>query len=252
MRHSSRANTQSVTMTMEVRDHVDVDLWIWRLDASREQIAFYETYLSKREKDRADRFYSSLLRDQFVASHGRTREILARYIDAQPAAISFALNEFGKPEIAFEGGAAPYFNLSHSKGLAALAVCEAAAIGVDIEAIRPVAVDDLASSYFSAAENQDLLESSAEDRIAAFFRCWTRKEAFLKAVGDGLSIPLDSFDVECRLDHEPRLRWVEDCPGASKQWSIRAFEPEPGWAGAVAVKATSIRLLEHFDTAALV
>lgn len=226
---------------------VDADIWVWSLDASRAERATYESYLSQDEIDRADRFHFEELRNHFVVSQGKLRQTLAAYLGLHPSSIRFLRNEFGKPAIAAEGIRAPFFNLSHSGGLAALAVCDAVDVGVDIEAVRPTPVEDIPASFFSEAETKDLLAMEEADRRAGFFRCWTRKEAFIKAVGKGLSLPLNSFDVECRLDQDPRLRWVAGCPDAPNQWSIRAFEPKSGWIGAVAAKTSRLRLVPRTD-----
>jgi 4'-phosphopantetheinyl transferase len=221
---------------------VDVDLWVWSLDASQAERAIYESYLSHDEIERADRFRFERLRNDFVASQGKLRETLALYLGQHPSSIRFVRNAFGKPAIAADDLRIPFFNLSHSGGLAALAVCCAIDVGVDIEAVRQTPVADIPASFFTEGETQDLLGMDEADRHAGFFRCWTRKEAFIKAVGQGLSLPLNSFDVECRLHQEARLRWVAGCPDAAEQWSIRAFEPKTGWIGAVAAKTGKLRL----------
>ena len=164
---------------------ITVDLWLWRRELAGDEAA-----LSAAEQARAARFAFAHLARDYRAIHARLRAVLARYVNLPAAAIEIGPVEGGKPAMA--GG--PFFNLSHSGDWVALGVCRTAAIGVDIEAHRPVETD-VAERFFSPAEHQALNGLAAAPWRDAFFRCWTRKEAFVKATGEGLMRPLDRFDV---------------------------------------------------------
>ena len=172
---------------------------------------------------------SSAVRDcgRFSASRSRHRRDTLR----------FAYGPHGKPELA-----APFdragltFNLAHSSDLALVAVTLGATIGADIERLRPVHdLDGVAEQTFSDRERRTLLALPACDRARAFFRCWTRKEAFVKALGDGLSYPLDSFSVSLRDGDPPRLENIDGDADIALAWTILDLEPASGYAAAVAV-----------------
>ncbi len=172
--------------------------------------------LSQGERDRAERFRFEHLRRRFVIAHGFLRDVLGGYLGMAPAAIRFETGEHGKP---FVPGAEVQFNLSHSGDLAALAVTRARSIGVDVELARPVEwLDEIAARFFAAGEREKI--AAAPDRDRAFFECWTRKEAYIKGVGGGLSIPLTSFDTSLPV------------PG----WTFEGLPPFGNSVGAVAVE----------------
>ena len=152
----------------------------------------------------------------------------------------FAFNEFGKPEVANpEAADLPgrlRFNLSHTNGLALLAVCLDADLGIDVEAVRAVSdLELIAQSHFSAREVTAFNGFDSAARQRAFFRCWTRKEAFLKAHGKGLSIPLDSFAVSLDEEERPALLECRWDPEETGQWSLFSFDLED-FIGALAVR----------------
>lgn len=149
--------------------------------------------LSPDEEARAARFFRPSDASRFRAAHGFLRHVLAAHTGHHPALLRFCVNSFGKPSLA---PPEVTFNLSHSADMALVGVTQAAAIGVDIEAERDLPDHmAIARSTFSDTEIRALEQSDASDRLGAFFRCWTRKEAVVKALGGGLSIPLDSFTV---------------------------------------------------------
>jgi 4'-phosphopantetheinyl transferase len=158
--------------------------------ASREVTARFEPVLSPDERTRAAAFRFPHLRDSFILARGALRILLARYLDLAPAAIQFAYGPKGKPALA-----APSlldFNASHSGNLAVFAFTAGCEIGIDIERIRPVpGLQNIADRFFSRREAAELLSLPENHRDQAFFQCWTRKEAYIKATGEGLSAPLD-------------------------------------------------------------
>jgi len=196
------------------------------LDVRAEEQARLGALLDAEELGRAGEFRDALDRGRFIVRRGRLRELLAARLGCAPREVQIARNDFGKP---FVEGAPFRFNLSHSCGLAFYVVAEDREVGCDIEWRRPqVASREAAERLFSAHETR-LLEATPPDRWAeAFFNCWTRKEAFIKAVGLGLSYPLKDFDVSVAPGEPAAL--LRGPPG----WLLRAFQPLAGLHVAIA------------------
>ena len=197
---------------------VEVSTWCVRLDVSPETIAGFYATLSRDERDRSARFRFARDRERFIAARGALRARLGRHVGTRPGAIRFAYNAFGKPALAPEFGGRLKFNLSHSGDRALLAITTDAEIGVDLEHIRPdVDYGEIARSVFPAAEVDQLDGVPAHLYPLAFLRCWTRKEAYLKADGEGLAdldvTPTDAIN----------------------------FEPAVGYVGAVAVQGRAVQ-----------
>lgn len=209
---------------------VAVDLWVWSLAPDDGAVARCAQVLSDDERARAARFIHERHARRFRVGRGRLREILAGYVGASPEALSFAYNAEGKPRI--DG---PHFNLSHSEDVAALGVCAELSIGVDVERVQPFS-EDLPAHVFSAPEREAMARAPHADRTTWFFRGWTRKEAVVKAVGGGLSIPLGDFAVSLEDDASPRLLWWRDDASAARRWSLASFAPGGPFLGAVAAQ----------------
>lgn len=214
----------------------EIHLWRASLDVDQELLRNLESTLAADEKSRAARFIFDRDRHHYIAARGILRDLLARYIPHGAAAIQFAYGLRGKPAV---GGAARNsnvrFNLSHSHGLAAIGVSLGREVGVDVEMLRQdFASEDIARRYFSAKEVRELAGLPSESRTEGFFRCWTRKEAYIKARGDGLYVPLDSFSVSLLPDRFPKLASADE-----SRWKVESFVPsrEPGPASAGAVVA---------------
>lgn len=215
---------------------VKVDLWLWPLtDASGEEAEHWRV-MSTEERARADRFVFPKHRKRYIHGRGRLRQILASYTGLAPEKLAFDLSAYDKPRLANTGGASLHFNLSHSEELAALGVSADTELGVDIEWIR-LLKEDISSRYFSASECDVLHALPEAEQPRAFFECWTRKEAYIKASGEGLSIPLNSFDVAFGPGAAPRfLRIDQPQKQDVADWRLYAFEPAPGCMGAIAAK----------------
>ena len=192
-------------------------------------------WLSPDERRRAARFHFERDRRRFAAARGILRAILGRYLGLDPSALGFAYGHHGKPALA-SPSAGPRFNVSHSGGLALLAFAAEHEVGVDVEQERPVPeMDSIRERNFSARENAELGVLPEAERGRAFFRCWTRKEAFIKAIGDGLSYPLDAFDVTVAPGEPARLLRVGGDPDAARRFHLEGLEPAHGFAAALAV-----------------
>jgi 4'-phosphopantetheinyl transferase len=192
--------------------------------------------LSEDECARADRFVFDHDSHHFIAARGWLRFTLSQCLDVAPADIRFRYRTWGKPELAGDHGLR--FNLSHSGGWAALAVTRGAEVGIDIERINAGrATLEIAGRFFSAFERETLGKLPPSEQAAAFFRIWTRKEAFIKCTGEGLTFPLDAFDVSL---HEPaELLAVRDVPDAGRRWSLHHLPAPAGFAAALVVEAPS-------------
>src|SRR5579872_1541004 len=176
----------------------EVHVWRADLDLPAERIESLSQILSADERVRASRFRYDIDRNRFVVAHGALRILLARYLGAKPYAIEFSQNEFGKPLLNHNHSKELHFNLSHSGTLALFAFARAE-VGVDIERIRPeFTTEQIAERFFSTDEVNDLRALPIHLQAVGFFNCWTRKEAYIKAWGKGLSMPLSDFAVSLR------------------------------------------------------
>ena len=195
--------------------------------------------LSEEERSRAARFMFERHRRRYIVAHTALRSILARYTDRAPEEIMLDAEEYGKPFLRDES---LQFNLSHSHEMAVVAVA-ASRVGVDIEHVREMTdAGQIAERFFSRQEVMELQLIPRNEMIEAFFRCWTRKEAFIKAIGEGLSYPLESFGVSLQPD-EPQLVRVDRDPEAPKRWRFANVAVAAGYVGAVAVEGGFNRLV---------
>ncbi|AYG62877.1 4'-phosphopantetheinyl transferase family protein [Rhizobium jaguaris] len=209
-----------------------IDVWTWSLDAPPSSVEGYAALLSAEELARAARFVRERDGRRFIVGRGRLRSILGRYLGLPPKLLAFTYNDYGKPSIALLDGTPFSFNLSHSADLAALAISDRYELGIDVEEIR-LLKEDIAGRFFSRKEYLTLQALPPEAYLDGFYRCWTRKEAFVKAHGAGLSLPLDSFDVTFDWANEPRLERLEGDPDAPSNWRILELETPVMFAGAV-------------------
>ena len=209
----------------------DVHVWLLDLDQPDWLIRRLCETLDGQERARGDRFVFSTDRAHYTAAHGLVRHVLASYLGIPPAEVIYGYGPHGKPYLVMAGAPAVLrFNISHSANLCLCAVTLGREVGVDIEWIR---VDQdhrgIADRYFSPAERAALLALPVEQLVSAFYDCWTRKEAHLKATGDGLRVPLDSFDV-------PVIRETRSPPAAGRHGPrLMSLPAVPGFAAALAV-----------------
>jgi 4'-phosphopantetheinyl transferase len=215
------------------RDRVDV--WRVAFEDWLAQTDRLERLLSNDEVLRADRFYRLADRQRFVIGRGLLRTLLGSYLAASPVELRFDYGPRGKPELAPQhASSALRFSLSHSGGLALYAVAQARAVGVDVERIDArVEYEKISSWLFSAEEHRAILALPEAARRAAFYACWTRKEAYVKATGLGFAESLKEFEVSVQPDQPAALLHVGGDVAAGRQWSLRNLEPAPGYAGAV-------------------
>lgn len=190
--------------------------------------------LSDEELARASRFVYDLHRNRYVAGRVALRELLGRYLDLPASDVCFRYSEYGKPEVPRE---TLRFNVAHSGDLAVIGLTAHDRLGVDVERIRELRdIDGIAQSVFSERELEAFQALRGSSKTQAFFDCWTRKEAFVKAVGEGLSCALDAFDVTLRPGDEARLVELQGSTARAAAWSLFDLAPMNGWVGAVAVE----------------
>ena len=197
--------------------------------------------LSQPERERAARFASGRDARRFIVRRARLRQLLGARLGVRPESVELVRGARGKPALANSGGDSLRFNLSHSEDLAVYALSSGREVGVDVEAIRPLPppdADAIAACFFSRREYAAYRALDACDRPLGFFQCWTRKEAFIKALGEGLSHPLDSFDVSLAPGAPAELLRIEPSsgPGVERGWRLASFSPAPGFVAAVAAE----------------
>ena len=210
------------------------ELWKAKLDISSNLAGKLSQLLTQEENHRANRFTFPRDRLHFIAARAFLRQLLGSYLSKNASEIAFRYNSFGKPMLKKDSSLR--FNLSHSAGLAVCGISNRGEIGVDIESLRPeVDVHLIAKHFFSPGEQKVLASLPPQNQTKAFFRCWTRKEAFIKARGDGLTLGLDQFEVSLDSDAYAELKATYFDPGEMKNWQMFAFRPEEGFVGAVVV-----------------
>ncbi len=213
----------------------EVHVWRFTLDAPGPLLGRFEATLNSDELHRANRFRTEALRRRFIAGRGSLRAVLSTYLNRPAVEISFAYGVHGKPRLCTDSSQALKFNLAHSHDQALCAVTLGREIGVDIEVIRPLeSAERIIARFFSPREQAEFLALPESERLGAFYRGWSRKEAFLKATGTGLATELDSFDVT--LGPTAALLRVGDDPAEASRWTLRDLDPGPHFAAAVAVQ----------------
>lgn len=221
-----------------------VAVWTVHLAQPPAVVARGGSLLSPDEQARAARFHFDRDREHFIVARAALRLILGECLGAEPATLRFSYSSAGKPSLAPGSGRALAFNLSHSHELALVAVTGGRTVGVDVEHARDLPeLADIARRFFSPREAAALLARPAAEQPADFLRCWTRKEAYLKARGEGIVAGLDRFDVSFLPGEAPALLRTLDDPGEAARWTLLDLAPAPGYAAAVAVRGGSARLV---------
>lgn len=222
----------------------DVHVWRIPLGLTSSQVETLRQTLAPDELSRANRFRFEKDRRRYIAARGALRRILSRYLDVDPAQLGFSYTDYGKPALIPPSQLQTLnFNLSHSHQLALIAITDQRQVGIDIEHVRPVPdLGHLAQRFFSAQENAALEALPEEEKLRGFFNCWTRKEAYIKARGQGLSAPLGQFDVSLTPREPARLLNVRGDPQEATRWSLLDLTPAPGYVAALAVEGQVGRL----------
>jgi 4'-phosphopantetheinyl transferase len=212
------------------------------LERTAAERARLESLLSEAELRRGARLLDAKKRDEFMVGRGLVREVLAELLCVEPREVEFCEGEFGKPYLRGQEGLEDWlrFNVSHSGGKLLLAVTRGCEIGVDLEEIREdLAFRPMAERYFSLREKEELFGLDPAEQLEAFYRCWTRKEAYMKGTGSGFSQPSTGFDVSLLPGAPPALLGHRGDPGVVQRWSIVDLDAGPGCCAALAVFSPS-------------
>jgi len=221
-------------------DENSVHVWCAELAQPQERIDGYRSLLSADELERAVRFRFDRHRNDYIAGRGMLRVLLGRYLKHPPEAAKISYSHYGKPLLPDNR---LQFNLAHSGGLALFVFTLHDEVGVDIEQERDLRdALAIAERFFSPSERAALRELPDSERVPAFFRCWTRKEAFIKAVGEGLSYPLADFDVTLAPGEPARLLSIRGSEEEARRWSLQSLDLPAGNFGAVALQNPAMQL----------
>ncbi|MFO0878583.1 MAG: 4'-phosphopantetheinyl transferase superfamily protein [Gemmataceae bacterium] len=234
-------------MTFCSWNHLGEEVHVWSVSLARsgEELVHLREILSQDERDRACRYLHQPSRQQFIAARAFLRLILGRYLGVEPSRVMFQHSNTGKPILC---GGGIHFNISHSHQLALIGITRLGEIGVDVEHVRSVTTFlDMAERYFTPGESAALKRLPPGAREQAFYHIWTRKEAFLKAIGLGLSHGLERFEVSVPPDDPARILHIDGDRSAGARWSMTCLEPLPGYVGAIAIEShqSPVRLTHY-------
>jgi len=202
---------------------LEVHLWAVKIEPDDTVAAAFRPLLSADEVSRAIRFKFGHLSNAYTICRGAVRFLLGRYLNVEPSSIKLHYKAKGKPVIA--SPTRLDFNLSHTDGMMVCGLTRACDIGVDVERLRPLSdIQTLANEFFCPEEADELLSLAEDQRISAFYRCWTRKEAYIKAVGEGLSTPLHSFRVTINPTEAARFVHIHRDANLARSWRLSEIE----------------------------
>ena len=216
----------------------EIHVWATSLAVDPSILQKLSSTLTPDEMERAKRYKFAIHRNRFIAGRGALRAILALYLGTEAAALRFAYLENGKPDLGGKFAKAGIdFNLAHTGDLALLAITRIGPVGVDVEYVRPIKnVDELVARFFSSRENKLFQKVPAAEKPSAFFNLWTRKEALLKATGEGITRSLDLVEVSFLPGEPARLLAISGDESAARRWMMKELSPADGFTGAVTVQ----------------
>lgn len=226
----------------------EVHIWRACFDWPQDKLDDAFKILSQDEQARAARFVMAKHRKRYIAAHAALRQILSGYVKRTPGELIFYQNKHGKPYLSdLPADLSIQFNMSDSKAFGLYGVTLGAEIGVDIEYIKPdIQLEEIAQRFFSPSEYEALLALSAAQRLEAFYRCWTRKEAYIKVIGQGLSFNLDRFVVSLKRDGLDCLLRVDGSSEHAQRWCLGPIQAPNHYQAAVAV-AGKVSKITYFD-----
>ena len=231
------ATAETTVKRPQVRS--EYELFTTRLDLAPRAVTALAEVLSDEEQQRASRLVVHGERARFIVARARLRQLLGARLGVSPGSVDFSYGARGKPALAARfADSGLRFNVARSEDIAVYAFALDREIGVDVEAVRELPdADEIAARCFSLRENEAYLALSARDRPLGFFNCWTRKEAFVKAVGEGLSHPLEGFEVSLAPGEPATILRVGGCAGEHCGWQMQSFSPAPGFVAAIVIEA---------------
>jgi 4'-phosphopantetheinyl transferase len=222
----------------------EIHIWCASLDQPTSLVEKLGSTLSMDERARAERFYFKRDRNRFIVRHAILRMILGYYLGAEASELEFCYGRNGKPRLADTfGNETILFSISRSEGLALYGFARNCEIGVDVESVRDIPeMDQIVDRIFSTRETHVYGALPEHLKREALFACWTRKEAFVKATGDGLSRPLDKFELTVDPGEPAGLLAIDGDQKSARQWSIHDLKPASGFAAAIVTEARNLRL----------
>ena len=233
--------------SIKVKPLLANQLHVWQVNFSKQldNISFFLNLLSDNEKEKASKFCFKKDQNQFIISRGALRILSAAYLDMNAKEIEFKYGEYGKPEFDFNSDLK--FNVSHSGNLGTIGFVKNFDIGIDVEKIKnDFDVLEIVSNYFSELEIETLKKLPKEMHTEYFYRCWTRKESFIKAKSLGLTFPLDSFSVCINSDKKTELLETKWDDTEKHKWKLFTFSPQLNYIGAVSIQG-NVNAIEYFN-----
>jgi 4'-phosphopantetheinyl transferase len=229
---------RKMTTRYEIRNANEVHIHVSHLDGKNPEPVQVESILSHAELARANRLPEGSARGRFTAGRLFLRETLSEYLDVKPGKLPIYEGEWGKPYLARQSGHRHIsFNLSHSAEMALLAISGGIEVGVDMERVAErLSLLEMARLFFSQRELEEFLSLPGNGRLTSFYRCWTRKEAYMKGCGRGLSLPSDSFDVSLLPGRPPALLAHRIYPAEPERWSLIDIAAPEGFCAALAIE----------------
>jgi 4'-phosphopantetheinyl transferase len=234
-------NSNDISQAFSLPEN-ELHVWSISLIQTDEVLQKMTDFLDKNEKSKADRFKFEFDKKNYIVAHGAMRQIISGYLKCRSEEIYFKYTSYGKPFLS-ENESGFEFNLSHSKDLALLAAAKYKRVGIDIEYIRS-GLDEctLAEQYFSPQENESLRNMDENLRTKAFFDCWTRKESFIKAIGKGLSYPLNKFNVSIKPADTAQTLFINHSINEAEEWQLINLNIDIEYSSAVVIESTNMKL----------
>jgi 4'-phosphopantetheinyl transferase len=224
----------------------EVHIWHASLEQPENAVRWLSSLLSQQEVERAERFHFEQHRLFFITARGILRHLLSLYSRIEPERVQIQYIHNGKPVLAGEGASDLRFNLTHSGNLVMYAFTRGREVGIDVEQLKPIEeLDQIAERNFSSSERTVLKRLPHPDRLKAFYLCWTRKEAFIKAIGEGISFPLQEFDVSLRPGEPARLLSVFGSQKEASRWSMSDIRVPEEYAAALVVEGQQPLLVKR-------
>ncbi len=219
----------------------DVHIWKASLNVNSDKITTLKSILSNDEIDKADRFVFGRDQRRFIVARGLLRIILGRYLMVKPKKIKFIYNDYGKPALSYKFHKRKlHFNISHSNELVVFAITNKGRIGIDIENVHSMKdIEQIIERFFSIEEQEEFKTLPKYCQEQVFFKCWTRKEAFIKACGQGLTLPLNKFTVSVIPSEPARLKYIDNEIDKVDSWTMKEVIPIAGYVGTVVVEGNS-------------
>jgi 4'-phosphopantetheinyl transferase len=232
---ASRLGVSSRASLFRGQPVANVHVWAASLQVSPDVLTEFAASIAPEERERAARFHFSIHRDRFIAGRGLLRKLLGSYLGMEPRSLQFTYGPQGKPALTGSAGTS-HFNVAHSEDLLLIALTGSGVVGVDIEQVRTLPdFEELVARFFSPNECSRFRSLPIEQKPAAFFNLWTRKEAWLKATGEGITHLLNQVEVSFLPAKPARLVRLPEAYRNTTRWSLYELAPRPGFAGALAI-----------------